>query len=492
MKNSAIYRIVLLLLCIQAIAVSAQHYRNVITHNDSLVFIHLDKINKKEYTHLMQYFHMEEDSLFIYGNVGWMMKQEGWYLIEKTKRTATIGKELNGTEKEFYNGHEPIYFDYSGNIGIKALGMPGTPGYPESVPYGLNKFKEKPSAFKNADGETVFVFREKMDANTVFISGNFNMWSTGGIPLQKTDTGWVVTLNLPPGKYLYKFIVNGKWQQDNNNLLRENDGFKSYNSTYFSYNHTFILPHFVNAKKVILTGSFNNWDEHELNMQKTPTAWVCSMYLREGTHAYKYIVDGHWELDPDNAVVRPDGLGNVNSYISKGKPHEFILNGFTNAKAVMLAGTFNAWNSAELQMEKTATGWRLPYVLGPGMYSYRFIVDGEWIVDPANKLFENTTGYQNSVLCIEPNYIFKLKDLSGAQQVLLSGSFNGWAEPGFEMMKTEDGWELPVYLAPGKYLYKYVVDGKWLIDPGNPLWENNEHNTGNSILWIEPKMEIVR
>jgi hypothetical protein len=30
------------------------------------------------------------------------------------------------------------------------------------------------------------------------------------------------------------------------------------------------------------------------------------------------------------------------------------------------------------------------------------------------------------------------------------------------------------------------VDGKWMIDPANDLWEDNEFGTGNSVLWIEP------
>jgi hypothetical protein len=31
-----------------------------------------------------------------------------------------------------------------------------------------------------------------------------------------------------------------------------------------------------------------------------------------------------------------------------------------------------------------------------------------------------------------------------------------------------------------------VVDQKWIIDPTNELWEENEYGTGNSVLWIEP------
>jgi|GEM_PF-3177863 len=29
----------------------------------------------------------------------------------------------------------------------------------------------------------------------------------------------------------------------------------------------------------------------------------------------------------------------------------------------------------------------------------------------------------------------------------------------------------PARLKPGKYTYKFVVDGKWILDPGNDLWK---------------------
>ncbi|MBC8172950.1 MAG: hypothetical protein H7X71_03495, partial [Chitinophagales bacterium] len=41
-------------------------------------------------------------------------------------------------------------------------------------------------------------------------------------------------------------------------------------------------------------------------------------------------------------------------------------------------------------------------------------------------------------------------------------------------------------LPPGKYIYKFVVDGNWILDPDNPHMEENEFGNGNSVLWIEP------
>jgi hypothetical protein len=41
-----------------------------------------------------------------------------------------------------------------------------------------------------------------------------------------------------------------------------------------------------------------------------------------------------------------------------------------------------------------------------------------------------------------------------------------------------------VHLSLGKHLYKFIVDDKWMNDPGNALWEQNEYGNGNSVLWI--------
>jgi len=52
------------------------------------------------------------------------------------------------------------------------------------------------------------------------------------------------------------------------------------------------------------------------------------------------------------------------------------------------------------------------------------------------------------------------------------------------MKKEGDEWIFPVHLSTGKHLYKFIVDDKWMNDPDNTLWEQNEYGNGNSVLWI--------
>ena len=354
-----------------------------------------------------------------------------------------------------------------------------------SVDYGVNRFT-RVSVFRYHDGVARFFLPGHKEAKRVFLSGSFNSWSTEKTPMQACDSGWVVALKMQPGKYSYKYILDGSWTEDPFNKLREDDSNGGNNSVLYCYNYIFRLRGYTSSHQVILAGSFNNWDKSELKMVSIKGSWLLSLYLRDGTHAYKFIVDNVWVTDPDNKLKRPDGSGNFNSVIGIGDSILFRLKGFPDAKNVVLTGNFNAWNTGELFMEKVPDGWQLGYVLGPGNYEYKFIVDGKWITDPANP---NTTGSgetRNSFLALKSNYVFKLDQYLSAEKVTVTGSFNGWNEDNFVMVKKDGKWIFPIYLKPGKYTYKYKVDGKWIRDPGNDLWEDNEYGTGNSVLWIEP------
>jgi 1,4-alpha-glucan branching enzyme len=163
----------------------------------------------------------------------------------------------------------------------------------------------------------------------------------------------------------------------------------------------------------------------------------------------------------------------------------FKLYGFQSAEKVILSGSFNAWSHNELVMIKTDDGWELPYVLEAGNYEYKFIVDGKWITDPANPLTTGSGDFMNSCITFKPNYTFSLTQFSNAKTVIVTGSFNGWQEDSYPMIRENGIWKYPVHLNPGKYSYKFIVDGRWMIDPANELWEENEFGTGNSVLWIE-------
>src|SRR5262249_46553337 len=67
-------------------------------------------------------------------------------------------------------------------------------------------------------------------------------------------------------------------------------------------------------------------------------------------------------------------------------------------------------------------------------------------------------------LCMDDGVLFTL-DAPGARYVQLAGDFNSWVAD--DMLPSGHVWKKVVRLRPGRYQYKYVVDGRWLPDPLN-------------------------
>lgn len=355
-----------------------------------------------------------------------------------------------------------------------------------NVKIGANRFKNKYPFRIRQDSVVVFHLRNNLKAGKVMLAGTFNKWDPDNLPMKLTDSGWVAEVKLKPGKHWYKFIVDGGWTIDNDNRLNENDGRGNTNSIFYYTNVVFKLRGYTEVKKMFVAGSFNDWQKGELEMSKTANGWELPVYLPEGTHTYRFAANGAWFADPENADRFPNEFKEFNSVIRIGKPRLFFLKGYEDAKEVILTGSFNKWRTDELYMKKAAGGWELPYTLGPGNYEYRFLVDGKRVTDSVNNNNLKThSGDVNSYLIIDANYTFRLKAYSNAKTVFLAGDFNEWTPNSLPMKKEGDEWVFSVHLSRGKHLYKFIVDSQWIIDPGNKLWEQNEYDTGNSVLWIE-------
>lgn len=50
------------------------------------------------------------------------------------------------------------------------------------------------------------------DARAVSLVGTFNDWNPDATPMSRNPAGeWTVRLELAPGRYEYKFVVDGQW-----------------------------------------------------------------------------------------------------------------------------------------------------------------------------------------------------------------------------------------------------------------------------------------
>ena len=53
------------------------------------------------------------------------------------------------------------------------------------------------------------------EAGCVSLAGDFNSWNLDVHPLEKASDGlWERVVCLPPGRYEYKFVVDGQWHND--------------------------------------------------------------------------------------------------------------------------------------------------------------------------------------------------------------------------------------------------------------------------------------
>ena len=94
-----------------------------------------------------------------------------------------------------------------------------------------------------------------------------------------------------------------------------------------------------------------------------------------------------------------DQIQKVSSYSTQLRKVEFVLDGFTDAKEVVVAGTFNYWGT-DLRMTKRGNKWVAEAEFEPGTVSYKFVVDGRWITDPDNPKTITANGHTNSVLVV--------------------------------------------------------------------------------------------
>jgi hypothetical protein len=69
-------------------------------------------------------------------------------------------------------------------------------------------------------------------AESVQIAGDFNGWQPTKLPMEKVGANgvWQASAKLSPGKYRYRLVVDGQWQQDPYNEITELNPFGGYNS----------------------------------------------------------------------------------------------------------------------------------------------------------------------------------------------------------------------------------------------------------------------
>ena len=101
--------------------------------------------------------------------------------------------------------------------------------------------------------------------------------------------------------------------------------------------------------------------------------------------------------------------------------------------------------------------------------------------NPTSKSSKSSANAGRRRICFEV-------DAELGSQVSVAGSFNSWNPEAhvFRPAAAAGHFKRIVYLEPGDYEYKFVIDGNWSADPNCPSFAANTFGTLNSVLEVFP------
>jgi len=70
--------------------------------------------------------------------------------------------------------------------------------------------------------------------------------------------------------------------------------------------------------EVYVAGTFNNWDTKKNKLKFKDGAYSSSLLVEQGTHEYKFIVNGEWITDPSSDNQSFNEYGTHNSVVTVG------------------------------------------------------------------------------------------------------------------------------------------------------------------------------
>jgi 1,4-alpha-glucan branching enzyme len=74
----------------------------------------------------------------------------------------------------------------------------------------------------------------------------------------------------------------------------------------------------------------------------------------------------------------------------------------------------------------------------------------------------------------------------GVRDIFLVGDFNQWNERSHPLRRIKDrSYELELEIPPGKYRFKYLVDGVWWNDPDAEEYAPNPWGSEDSVIRID-------
>lgn len=234
-----------------------------------------------------------------------------------------------------------------------------------------------------------------------------------------------------------------------------------------------------------------DWSQYFYMSQDEDGVWSVTADLSlDKSYEYGIVVNDNWKGDPTNPrnggnseILRnphynSDGSVNIFYYPQGDESVELLYKTTDDSEYKSIAMTQDANHSALL----SAT------INEQGNYTYTFKVNGSTTADvnckeasfAITKLPEDDASVESPV--VNGNKVTFNYFAPTAKSVSVAGQMNGWnaSENPLTFNATTGFWTAEMELEPGKWEYKFVVDGgNWVTDP-----RNDSQSSGNSACYV--------
>jgi len=198
-------------------------------------------------------------------------------------------------------------------------------------------------------------------------------------------------------------------------------------------------------------------------------------------------------------MIRINNLARKKPLVTKG-----ILFTYKNRGAlrVSISGNFSQWKSVPMNRNKNGVWFfYLDEFRDHSKIKYKFVVNEIWLTDPENPNREDD-GAGSYVSLADPSFTDEGKTVTyriinknrvefriykpDARFISVVGDFNFWNTENDLLEKGNDGiWRLQKRIPPGKYRYKFIIDGRWLPDTYNKNSASDQNGEICSILEVK-------
>ena len=94
----------------------------------------------------------------------------------------------------------------------------------------------------------------------------------------------------------------------------------------------------------------------------------------------------------------------------------------------------------------------------------------------------------NKAMLVKRKRVIFTIALPEAREVFVAGDFNGWNPQSHQLKKSfNEKWQVSMTLTPGRYEYRFLVDGKWLNDQTCRELNPNPYGSENCVLTVNSK-----